>query len=85
MIPLLALTQAWLRAHRRFAELLQDQLGQAMVEYSTITFAILGATAAIGFAAKWPQFGNQTLAQVLYQALQTYVNSVNYALSLAAT
>jgi hypothetical protein len=62
---------------------LADQRGQAMAEYSTLTFAILIGAGAAGFAAKWSAFGNQSLVMAMYQALQTYVNSVNYALSLA--
>jgi len=75
-----------LAAGRRSAiAFLGEECGQAMVEYSTITFALLIGAGAAGFAMKWPEFGNQSLAQALYQALQTYVNSVNFSLSLAAT
>lgn len=70
----------------KLLQLLRDQRGQAMVEYSSITFFILVAT-AVGFAV-FPIPGNgnhsMTLAQALYASLQTYVDSFYYSLHLVA-
>ena len=68
---------------RRWIRLLQSERGQAMVEYSTVTFAILLGAGLLVFS--WPVNQHDTIAALLYKALQTYVNSVNFALSLAAT
>ena len=65
--------------------LLSDQSGQAMVEYSTITFAFLIGSGFAAFSAPIPGFGGETLVQALYAALQTYVDSVFYCLSLGVT
>jgi len=67
----------------RLGQLLRDQRGQAMLEYSTLTFFILG-TAAIGsFAIKFP--GQQVpLAEALYSALQVYVDGFYFSLHLIA-
>ena len=62
---------------------LRGQGGQAMVEYSTVTFAILIAAGLLVFSVPINQ--HDTIAALLYKALQTYVDSVNFALSLAAT
>lgn len=60
-----------------------DQRGQAMVEYSTITFMILIGVAGTGMAV--PLFNGQSLVHALYSALQVYVNSIFYSLSLSVT
>lgn len=73
------------RARLALIALAGDERGQAMVEYSALTFAILVGTIVAGFSVKVPEFGNHSLAQAIYQALQTYVNGVNFSLSLAAT
>ena len=62
-----------------------DERGQAMVEYSTITFAFLIGAGAAAFAAPIPGFGGETVVQAIYAALQTYVDSVFYCLSLGVT
>ena len=71
------------RAMRRWVRRLRSERGQAMVEYSTVTFAILIAAGLLVFSLPINQ--HDTIAALLYKALQTYVDSVNFALSLAAT
>ena len=73
------------RSRLALMALVGDERGQALVEYSALTFAILAGTIVAGFSVKVPEFGNHSLAQAIYQALQTYVNGVNFSLSLAAT
>lgn len=72
---------------RKLMEFLRDQRGQAMAEYSTLTFMILIGTgvAMTGFAMPATKFGQHvTLAQAIYGALQTYVDSFYYSLHLLA-
>jgi hypothetical protein len=59
-----------------------DQHGQAMVEYSTLTFAFLIGSGALAFAVPVSELGNQTIVQALYAGFQTYVNSYFDSLSL---
>jgi Flp pilus assembly pilin Flp len=81
MIALVA--NLWLMgALQELRRLLFDQRGQAMVEYSTLTFAILGILAATGFAVP---INGLTLVERLYAAMQVYVDSMFYSLSLAPT
>ncbi|MBS2029345.1 MAG: hypothetical protein JST54_15695 [Deltaproteobacteria bacterium] len=69
--------------NRRFRKLLRDERGQAMVEYSTITFAILLMLGGTAFAMPMTAFGQKvSLAQALYASLQTYVDSYYYSLHL---
>ena len=69
----------------RFLSLLGDQRGQAMVEYSTITFMLLIGIAGAGFALPAKAFGQQVpLAQALYSALQVHVDSYYFSLHLLA-
>jgi len=82
---LLITGQAWARAQRALGAMVGDERGQAMAEYSLLTFGILAGTIVAGFSVKVPEFGNHSLAQAIYLALQTYVNGVNFSLSLAAT
>ena len=70
---------------RRASAFAASQSGQAMVEYSTITFAFLIGAGFVAFAAPLPGHGGLSIVQALYAALQTYVNSVFYCLSLAVT
>lgn len=70
-----------LHARALLHRLARDQRGQAMVEYSTITFFLLIGTAGLGFAFKWPGM-NVSLAQAIYSALQVYVDSYYYSLHL---
>jgi hypothetical protein len=66
----------------RAAALSRDQRGQAMAEYSSLTFMILiGAAVGTGFAAPF-EGSNMTMVEALYAALQTYINSLYYCLSL---
>lgn len=84
MTPLVqGLRLAGWRLSLHAGRLLRDQRGQALAEYSTITFALLIGAAGLGFAM--PVVHGQSLVAALYKALQTYVDSVNFALSLAAT
>ncbi len=73
------------RAVQLWRQKLGDQCGQAMVEYSTITFAFLIGAGAAAFAAPIPGFGGETVVQAIYAALQTYVDSIFYCLSLGVT
>src|SRR4051812_23375760 len=59
----------------RLAILVGDQAGQAMVEYSTITFALLIGTAATSFVTVGPNFLN---AMNIY--LDGVYRNLNYAL-----
>jgi Flp pilus assembly pilin Flp len=68
-------------AMRSLQRLAYDQRGQAMVEYSTITFMILIVIAGSGVGM--PLFNGQSLVHALYSALQVYVNSIFYSLSLS--
>lgn len=54
--------------------LLRDERGQAMVEYSTITFFMLIGAGGTGLVYFLPHFLN---------ALNTYLGSIYYMLSLA--
>jgi hypothetical protein len=65
-----------------FTSLAADQRGQAMVEYSSLTFAILIGTGVMGVSIPFGP-GHLTLVQQLYGALQVHVNSMWYSLSLA--
>jgi hypothetical protein len=58
------------------------QRGQAMVEYSTISFFILGGLAAVGMGL--PLGSKMSLVEQIYSALQTYVLNIYYSLGLAA-
>ena len=67
-----------------------DQRGQAMVEYSMITFFLVAGFIGTFYITAFPEgsagaagFGGQTLAQALYSSLQIHVNSYFYSLSLA--
>lgn len=70
-------------AIRSVQRLVRDQRGQAMAEYSSITFMILIGLAGSGVAV--PMFNGQSLVHALYSALQVYVNSIFYSLSLSVT
>ena len=70
-------------AQRAIQRLAYDQRGQAMVEYSSITFMLLIGIAGTGVAV--PMFNGQSLVHALYSALQIYVNSIFYSLSLSVT
>jgi len=72
----------WMLASRGRG-LLGDQRGQAMVEYSSITFMLLIGVAGLGFAFTWPGM-NVSLAQAIYASLQVYVDSFYYSLHLLA-
>ena len=73
---------------RKPSKLLSDQRGQAMVEYTSITFLLLVGVAGVtfaGFAVKGDQMGHTvTLAQALYSSLQVYVDSFYFSLHLLA-
>ncbi len=64
---------------------LREQRGQAMVEYSTLTFAILLMIGGSAFALPMnvgPFHQKVSLAQAIYASLQTYVDSYYYSLHL---
>ena len=69
----------------RFLSIFGDQRGQAMVEYSSITFMLLIGVAMTGFAVPATVFGQKvSLAQALYSALQVHVDSFYFSLHLLA-
>lgn len=60
------------QALRRFV---QDESGQAMTEYISITTLMLFGSMAAG--AAWP------FSKVVFQALQAYINFFYYSLNIA--
>ena len=64
---------------------LRSESGQAMVEYSSVTFFFLVGFGGLAMNVPLSQYGNQSMVQALYAALQTYVDSVFYCLSLSVT
>ncbi len=77
----MSLTLRTLCALQRLRALLASQSGQAMAEYSTITFALLIGAGYVGFAIPFGP-ANLTIVQQLYGAMQVHVNSMWYSLSL---
>jgi hypothetical protein len=64
----------------RLCGTLCNQRGQAMVEYSTLTFALLIGSGVVLFTT--PLNGQTNMIAALFAALQSYVDSMYYCLSL---